>query len=226
MALRPTSSVIGIDRELAETLGLRWIGSSYVVLPHIDIGPLSAENLVVQVYSTYSSWAMNGIRGFVGSDFFAAAPLAIDYQHQTVTTLRSAPAAADRRWAAVSTPLHAWQPLISMRLDGHPATLAFDFGAQDTRINAGFFDRFGGGFQRNETFPVPLDFLRKQSFFGGNFIVPHATAGGLDFGPLPAGVFFYPSQQYLNADGLLAQDAIGNLRLIWDYVQQRTYFQR
>ena len=226
MQVRVASAAVAIDRTLATRLGLREIGLSYALLPRIAIGPLRAENLIVYVYPYYSVWGVKGIRGFVGSDFFAGAPLEIDRQHQTVRILKSSPTASDRGWVMVPTPMDEWQPLIALRLDEHPATLNFDFGAARTRLNGEFFDRFGGTFQRDERFTLPLDLLRKQSVLAATYIVPHAAAGGLDLGPIRTAVFFTPREQYLKVDGLLASEAVRNYNQIWDYQQQRMYFQR
>jgi hypothetical protein len=141
-----------------------------------------------------------------------------------VTLLNAPPGANDRRWTSVRTPLHACTPSIAMRLDGQPATLVLDYGADGTLVNEDVFNSIGKNLQRLDT--VPVSFVGGEPLRASRYVIPHASAGSLQFGPLDAWVTWFGEGQSLKNDGLLGRNVLDNYRLILDYAHDRTYFQK
>jgi hypothetical protein len=224
-----------LDRGLARALGLHEFGryftskagrieNSYAVLPRMDVGPVFAKHLVVGVLPY--NYLEDGVRvqGLLGCDFLSSGPLAIDFHRQTVTVMRATPPPTDRGWTSVRTPLHSCRPFISVRLEGQPANLAFDVGAGNTVINEDVFNRFGSKLHQLGT--APFTYLGGEPLLGSRYVVPDASAGNLQFGPLVVTVVLGGRGQDLQNDGLLGRNVLSNYRLILDYAHGRTYFQR
>jgi hypothetical protein len=228
-------SSITLDRNLVQFLGLREVAkrafskggrvdASFAVVPRIDIGPVYAKNLVVSVMRFGTVEEGVHVVGLLGCDFIAGRPLAIDFRNQSVTAMDLKTLAMDRHWTSVRTPLATCRPSIRVRLEKQPATLVLDLGARDTLLNEDVVDRIGDAARRVDA--------KRVSYIGGDvlsaaeYVVPNASAGGLDLGPLVATVVPGGRGQDLTNDGTLGLNMLKNYRLVLDYAHQRTYFQR
>jgi len=224
-----------IDRDLIQRLGGRefdkytgtkggLVDYSVAVLPRLDIGPVYATNVFVSVLK--HDYIQQGVHvvGMLGCDFFGSRPLAIDFRNQSVTLLKSVPSPTDRRWTVVPTLLHSGWPSLDVRLENQNTTLVLDLGSPDTIVNEDVFDKIGEKLKQ-------LDETR-EAFIGGvpldaaQYVVPRASVGGLQLGPLIATVTAGGRAQDLQTDGILGRNVLKNYRLILDYADQRTYFQR
>ncbi len=226
---------IAVDRDLVRRLGGRefdkYTGTkggrvdySLAVLPRLDIGPVYATNVVVTVLK--HDYIEQGVHvvGLLGCDFLGSRPLAIDFRNQSVTLLDSAFPLQGRGWTVVQTPLHSGVPSLDVRFEKQRASLLLDLGSPSTTLNEDVFDEIRGKLN-------PLDETR-VTFIGGvpldavQYVVPRASVGSLQLGPLVATVIAGGRAQDLRTDGILGRDVLRNYRLILDYAHQRTYFQR
>ncbi len=227
------ASVITLDRNLVARLGLhefaKYTGSkggsiqwSSAILPRVDIGPLYAKNLVVRVFEHDHVEQGVHVVGLLGCDFIGGRPLDIDFKRQSVTALNAAPPATDRRWTIVATPLRECTPSIRVHLNGRPATLVLDFGAEDSLVNEDVIDNWGHTLQKLDS--KPITFIGGDPLVGTQYIVSRASAGGLDFGPFVATSVAGSRAQDLDNDGILGRNVLDNYRVILDYARGRTYF--
>jgi hypothetical protein len=225
---------IVLDRGLAERLGLHEFEkrmtskggkyqSSGAVLPRIDIGPVYATNVYVNVLPHDHVEQGLHVVGLLGCDFIAAQPIAIDFGKQSVTLLKTAPSLRDRHWRSVRTPLHGCTPSIDVLLNGWPVRLTLDLGSDGTIINPSLFRRIEPLEQPLET--TVIHYVGGERLVADKYAISRAFAGTVDFSPLIATVVRNGRGQDLDRDGLLGRNALADYRLVLDYKDQRTLFQ-
>lgn len=226
---------IVLDRALVARLGLHefWkstgtkggrVEASTAILPRIDVGPVYAKNVVVTAFASDDMEQGVEVVGLLGCDFIASRPLAIDFRKETVSVTSGAPQLTQPGWVNVRTPLHECRPSIGVRLDRQPATLLLDFGAQSTLVNEDVFDRFGRALRPLDT--TPVRFIGGEALDGTQYVVPSASAGNLDLGPIVATVVAGGRGQDLDDDGALGRNVLKDYRVVLDYRRQVTYFHR
>lgn len=228
------SASVVLDRAFARELGLSEFGTntlskggklalSSAVLPRIDVGPVFADNLAVNVLPMAEHEQGVDVVGLLGCDFIGSMPLAIDFAKQTLTILRTAPL-RDSRWISVKTPLQGCRPSIRVRLDDVPATLVLDYGSTKMILNEDVAARLGGKLQRLGR--ATLRYLGDEPLMATQYIVPNVTAGSLQFGPIVADVADGARGQDLDDDGILGRVVLDRFRIVLSYRSQRTFFQR
>src|SRR5579863_2893523 len=234
-ALDTGASNITIDRDLIQRLGGRefdkYTGTkggpveySFALLPRLDIGPVYATNVAVTVLK--HDYIEQGVHvvGLLGCDFLGSRPIAIDFRKQSVTLLKSPPPATDRRWTVLQTPLHSGTPSLDVRLGKQSATLVLDLGSRVTTIDEDVFDNIGEKLkQLDET---QVTFIAGVPLDAAQYVVPQASAGSMQLGPLIATVVAGGRGQELQTDGIIGRNVLKDYRLILDYAHQRTYFAR
>jgi predicted aspartyl protease len=229
------SSTIALDRDLVRRLGGREFGKgvttkggrvefSSAVIPRLDIGPVYATNVVVGVLNEDELQQGVEVVGLLGCDFIASRPLAIDFQSQTVTLIDAPPAATDRSWTVVRTPLRSCTPMIRVRIEDEPVTLALDLGATKTILNEDACERIAD--KLHELDATRIRFIGGVTLDAMQYVAPHATAGDLRLGPLVVTVVSGGRGQNLDDDGILGTNVLGNYRIILDYAHGRTFFRR
>lgn len=229
------SSTIALDRDLVRRLGGREFAKgvmtkggrvefSSAVIPRLDIGPVYATNVDVGVLDEDELQQGVEVVGFLGCDFIASRPLAVDFLNQTVTLVAAPPAATDRSWTVVSTPLRSCTPTIRARIENEPVTLALDLGASKTTLNEDVYERIAD--KLHELGATQIRFIGRVTLDAMQYVAPHATAGDLQLGPLLVTVVSGGRGQNLDDDGILGTNVLRNYRIIFDYAHGRTFVRR
>jgi hypothetical protein len=224
---------VTLDRNLVQSLGLHEIApytdtkggrvdQTVAILPRVDIGPMYAKNLVVQVLRV--GWTENGVHvsGMLGSDFIASTPLEIDFKNQTVTAVHRV--AARSGWTTVATPLQQFRPTVDLLLGNQPAKLLLDLGSPDTVVNEDVVDRVEPAADRLAV--THISYVGGELLDAIRYAVPQASLGDLDLSPLVVTVVPGGRGQDLTDDGVLGFNVLRNYRLVLDYQHQVTSFQR
>jgi hypothetical protein len=221
------------DRSLIRSLGLREVApytstqggrvdQTVAIVPRVDVGPMYAKNLVVQVVRF--GWTENGVHvsGALGSDFIASTPLEIDFRNQTVTAVNRV--FATPGWTTIATPLQQLRPTVELRLGNQTAKLLLDLGAPYTLLNEDVLDRIDPA--ANRLSAARISYIGGELLDAIRYAVPQASLEGLDLSPLVVTSVPGGRGQDLTDDGVLGFNVLRNYRLVLDYQHQVTSFQR
>jgi hypothetical protein len=231
------SSDLIIDPSVARELGMAASGAvresfagdfvlANVRAVDLSIAGLTARGVAFSTASFEERFPGQRVVGLLGTDFIGSGALEVNFQKQTMTLHRSAPAdLASKGWSSLPLSLEYGVPIVGASFSGVAGTFVADLGADDSTLFPHYFLKFP-----NHVPPGTPDQGEMVTLGGKPFGIKHITMKSLVLGDwvfggvqvvVPSAIF----AQQREFDGLIGRDTLSNFNLIFDYANARLWFQ-
>jgi clan AA aspartic protease (TIGR02281 family) len=236
------SSVIAINGDVARQLGLSpkntkqnnvnagSFASGEVIVPHVQVGALSMNDVVMTIAPENSRTPDAAIRavGVLGFDFIYELGITIDYEHHVVTAAKAGTyhPPDDPQLVTLNVRLGTQAPFVTAGINGAVAErMIFDTGAAGTLLIFDYFAR-----HHPEAMNGGTDIPASRTFYGvgGSFEthpyeVKESHLGSQVFTDI-VGYRVVSSRIYsMSADGIIGTDVIKLFNVMLDYPNGRIY---
>jgi hypothetical protein len=230
------SSDLLIDPQVARELGMSLSGLVTVSFagdftmanaqaPDLTVAALVSKNVTLSTAAFEEQLPEQRVVGLLGTDFIGSGALEVNFEHETLTLHRSAPAnLAASGWSALPLRLDWRVPVLKASYSGVPGYFIADLGADYSTLYPHYFSRFP-----NRVAPGTPDQEEMVTLGGKPFGIKHITMKNLVLGDWVFGgvQVVVPSASYAQErdyDGLIGRDTLSDFNLIFDYANHQLWF--
>ncbi len=230
------SSDLLIDPQIAAELGMKSIGATRasfggdftvanVRSADFAVGDLQATNVALSTAAFQEDLPGRRVVGLLGTDFIASGALAVDFEKQRLTLLRSLPAnLAQEGWSVLPARMDYGVPVVKATFSGLPGYFVPDLGAFTSVLYPHYFLQFPNNIPRGTPDQGEIEGISHVPWGIKNITMKQLILGDWIFGDAQVVV---PSSKYAQDrafDGLIGRNILANFNLIFDYADDQLWF--